>query len=521
MSQTKRYINHTILFTFVASFSLLNFINAWADDSDSIKIAHIHLYHKTEVNKIYEDNGYKLIWTSRKNINNMLIALRYADWEGLNPNDYHFPDLQKYFHLRNKSADQRVIFDLLLSDAFIQYTYHLAKGKVNPKLIYETGWDTHYKYYNFADSLLMALNNQTLFKTINSFKPKHSAYMVLKNEIKYFLKINSRLESVVLVSSSIKPNERNTQIPIIRKILKERFKVNFNKSQSDSLLYDAHLQAAIRLVQAKYGLTPDAIIGFETLKILNLSIDDHIKVLQVNMERYRWLPHEMENRHTWINIADYTMQVYDNDELIFDMAVIVGRSRRKTPVLHSKIQYVTINPTWTIPPTILREDVLPAVKNSVAYLRKNNLKVIDRSGNVIKPDSLPWASYNEHNFPYILRQDPGLYNALGLFRFNFPNNYTVFLHDTNYRQLFIEHFRALSSGCIRIEQPFAFAIYLTNDKERIEKAIASKETVSISLKQAMPIYMTYFTAFSNRDDEINYRPDIYAYDEVLWQALTK
>jgi L,D-transpeptidase YcbB len=257
------------------------------------------------------------------------------------------------------------------------------------------------------------------------------------------------------------------------------------------------------------------------LKILNLSIDDHIKVLQVNMERYRWLPHEMENRHTWINIADYTMQVYDNDELIFDMAVIVGRSRRKTPVLHSKIQYVTINPTWTIPPTILREDVLPAVKNSVAYLRKNNLKVIDRSGNVIKPDSLPWASYNEHNFPYILRQDPGLYNALGLFRFNFPNNYTVFLHDTNYRQLFIEHFRALSSGCIRIEQPFAFAIYLTNDKERIEKAIASKETVSISLKQAMPIYMTYFTAFSNRDDEINYRPDIYAYDEVLWQALTK
>ncbi|HMP99068.1 MAG TPA: L,D-transpeptidase family protein, partial [Cyclobacteriaceae bacterium] len=286
----------------------------------------------------------------------------------------------------------------------------------------------------------------------------------------------------------------------------------------ESTFYDSALLNAVKKFQEQHGLAADGVIGKRTIAVLNLSADDYIRLIRLNMERYRWLPETLGETHCVINIPDFSLYVMAKDSLVMEMRTIVGRPERKTPVLSSNIKYITLKPTWTVPPTILREDVLPAVRSNINYLSRNRLRVFDRAGNEIEPTTLPWATYTERNFPFVIRQDPGFYNSLGLIKFSFPNNYTVFLHDTNYRALFKEANRALSSGCIRIEHPFAFAEYLVKDTERLNKGISSGETQTILLRQTMPIHLLYFTAFI-KQGELHIRPDIYEYDEVLWKAL--
>jgi murein L,D-transpeptidase YcbB/YkuD len=240
------------------------------------------------------------------------------------------------------------------------------------------------------------------------------------------------------------------------------------------------------------------------------------------MERYRWLPEQqLGKNYISINIPDFHAEVMAADTLVMRMKTIVGRPERKTPVLSSELRYLILNPTWTVPPTILKEDALPAIRHNINYLKRNNLKVINRKGEEINPHTLPWYKYNERNFPYQLVQEPGPSNSLGLIKFQFPNNHRVFLHDTNAHGLFAATNRALSSGCIRIEHPFVLANYLltgtTWTEEKINKAIKSGKTQTITIPTRIEIQIFYFTAFVNSQNEIQFRNDIYGWDEILYK----
>jgi L,D-transpeptidase YcbB len=476
------------------------------------------IQNEAAITRIYESNEYKLLWSKNRNINAMMVVLRYAWREGLQPEDYHLSSLERYFHLRKKTEQQQIYFDILLTDAFLSYAGHLLRGKTNPKLLYETGWDISSRNANLLLLLSEALTNKSIPSSLENLAPDYTDYRLLKQELARYQSIKQEADWNKLSDDKrILPGDFDGRIPTIRNRLQQSRQMGKYPAM-ESTFYDSTLLNAVKKFQEQHGLEADGIIGKLSTAALNLTADDYIKLIRLNMERFRWLPESLGEAHGVINIPDFSMYVKANDTLVLEMKTIVGRPERKTPVLSSTIKYITLNPTWTVPPTILREDVLPAVRRNINYLSINRLRVINRAGQEIDPVNLPWATYTELNFPYIIRQDPGLYNSLGLIKFSFPNNYTVFLHDTNYRALFKETNRALSSGCIRIEHPFALAEYLVKDADRLNKGISSGETQTILLRQNLPIHLLYFTAFIHQG-ELHIRPDIYSYDEILWKAL--
>lgn len=249
---------------------------------------------------------------------------------------------------------------------------------------------------------------------------------------------------------------------------------------------------------------------------------DSASTIAINLERLRWLPDSLGATHVVVDITDFRLHVIHRHDSLMDMRAIVGRPDRSTPVFSSVINYVILNPTWTVPPTILHEDVLPAVRNDSNYLTKHHLRVFTRKGTVVNPSDIPWDAYTGRTFPYQIRQDPGPFNSLGLIKFFIPNHYTVFLHDTNAPSLFSVPNRALSSGCIRIQSPLALAAFLLQPQgwteDEIRKVIKSGKTTTVRLSRGLPVHIIYLTAYA-ADGKLQWRDDIYGMDAVLRRAL--
>ncbi|HZO09134.1 MAG TPA: L,D-transpeptidase family protein, partial [Myxococcota bacterium] len=204
--------------------------------------------------------------------------------------------------------------------------------------------------------------------------------------------------------------------------------------------------------------------------------------------------------------------------------VVVGKPYRKTPIFRSEIRYLVLNPTWTVPPTILRQDVLPAVRRDRSYLAKKKLRVIDASGRVVDPRTVDWATSASGRFPYQLRQDPGPDNALGRIKFMFPNTHSVYLHDTPARDLFGKAERAASSGCIRVEDPLELAVRLLDDPEQwsraeLERAVASNATRTLNLREPVAVILMYWTLGVDAEGVVSFKPDLYARDATVLAAL--
>ena len=202
---------------------------------------------------------------------------------------------------------------------------------------------------------------------------------------------------------------------------------------------------------------------------------------------------------------------------------MVGKTYRKTPVFRGDIAYMEFNPTWTIPPTILRQDTLPAIKRDPGYLARKNIRVIDRNGKFVDPATVDWQQYTR-GLPYTLRQDPGPKNALGTVKFIFPNEHFVFLHDTPSLELFDRPERAFSSGCIRVENPLKLAELLLNNpqqypRSRLEAIIKSRKTQRINLEPKIPVVIMYLTAGLNSSGGLMFLKDIYDRDQKVLDAL--
>jgi len=478
-----------------------------------------NLYQRALVNTFYETRNFEPVWNRTIDASIFISALFCASDEGLNPYDYHFSSLQRLAGQQAKKFEEQVTFEVLLTDAFIHYGFHLAYGKVDPSKIYPREWGVYNRTILFTDVLQKALDEKAIIIAIETLRPNHIGYKKLQHELLKFknLQAKTRLPSIT-EEGVIEPNTNDPRIRLIRERL-QRVEQFFAPPLSDTCNYDSVLVMAVKNFQQKHGLVTDGIIGKQTFAVLNTSLEKYIQKIRINMERYRWLPEQLGQHYISINIPDFHAEVMATDTLVMRMKTIVGRPERKTPVLNSELRYLIINPTWTVPPTILKEDALPAIRRNINYLTRNNLKVINRNGEEVNPYTLPWYKYNERNFPYQLVQDPGPSNSLGLIKFQFPNNHRVFLHDTNSHGLFAATYRALSSGCIRIEHPFTLAAYLLTDtnwtEEKLNKLITSKKTTTITIPLQMAIHIFYFTAFVNNQNEIQFRNDIYGWDEIL------
>jgi len=287
----------------------------------------------------------------------------------------------------------------------------------------------------------------------------------------------------------------------------------------DPYYFDSTLLKNLVRFQQQYGLEPDSVVGPKTIGMLNRPISDHIETIKLNLDRWRWLPRENSNKYLIVNVAGFYVDVFEADTVFLRKQVMVGNVRTKTPIFGDMIQYLEINPYWTVPYSIATREMLPKLKKDPSYLARNNYKLL-KGGKSVDPYGIDWSTIKRSGFPYVIRQNPGKKNALGSVKFMFPNRYNVYLHDTPSKHLFVKYSRAFSHGCIRLENPFELAEYLLQENpkwtsHKIEQTLNRGKNKRIDLETPVPIFIAYFTTWVDETGELHFQKDIYKRDVVL------
>jgi murein L,D-transpeptidase YcbB/YkuD len=478
---------------------------------------------KTFNNKILEDlyksNAYKIAWQSKENRKIILEQLFNSGEEGLNPADYNVNKLRKYESEIATLDDIEIAnYDILLTESFQKYISHLTNGRLNPRQLY-SNWDLKENKIDISKTIAKLLKSDSLAYKVEQLKPNHIVYKRLKKALKItntfpkdtFTRIESTKKFVL--------NDSNSSLIAIKKRL--IYWKYLPSRDSISSIYDSETFDAIKKFQTRHGLAADGVIGKGTIGSLNFSKDQRKEQIIANLERWKWFPRDLGKEYVIINIPDYKLTLVKDNDTSRTHKVIIGRPKRKTPVLSSKLTDVIFNPTWTVPPTILREDVIPAILKNRNYLAKENIKLYDGNGNIVSASN--WNLSNAKSYRYV--QSPGTFNSLGMVKLIFPNRFSIYLHDTNHRDFFEKPVRSLSSGCVRVDNPLELTEYLMDDAanwnlEKITEALLNEKTKQVKLKKEVFIHILYWTAWSEKNSLI-FRDDIYNLDTALFDKLGK
>ena len=282
----------------------------------------------------------------------------------------------------------------------------------------------------------------------------------------------------------------------------------------------------MRNFQEHHRLKADGAIGAGTLTALNVTAAARIGELRVNLERARWVVGGLKDSFVLVNLPAYKAYVIRDRKNVWETRAQVGREARKTPTFRAEMKYLVLNPDWTVPPTILAQDVLPGMRKGQNTIAKKKLTILDGQGRPVDPQSIDWANATPANFRYTLRQPPGPDNALGRVKFIFPNEHSIFLHDTPSQELFSADQRSFSSGCIRVENPLDLANVLLSGQddwtaEKIKQVVDSLEQDTVFLDTPLTVLIVYWTVSVGASGELRYARDVYSYDAPLLRALDR
>jgi len=456
----------------------------------------------------------------------LMEYIRQVSQHGLEPSDYHLHILEKYvdktrLFMAIDSVDMMKL-DILLSDAFLFLSLQIYYGKVNTE---KEGnrWRIEKKDpdWQFNLNLEEALAVNDIPTVLNRLAPKYPAYWMMVKDLSFFIGLQNEPWPTLTCDTTIRAGQSNLLVPLIReRLVKLRYKLH----NSPSFEYDYHLEEQLKLFQKDWGLNADGVIGKGTLRALNTNPLTLSNRLKVNLERFRWLPLHEPKKYLMVNIVNFDLLLIEGADTLISMRVIVGKDSRKTPVFDSRLTYIVFSPTWTVPPTILRKDIIPELRKGHQYLIDKNMKLLRYDGSEIAYNEIDWKKVNEKNFPYMVRQNPGPDNALGKVKFMFPNSYNIYIHDTPSRGYFSRDDRAMSSGCIRIEKPFELACILLADNpdwppEKIREAMQQNKETIVSLKKPLDILLLYLTAWTDGNGRVQFRNDIYSRDDLVLEAL--
>ncbi|EKT3957270.1 L,D-transpeptidase family protein [Flavobacterium psychrophilum] len=526
----------------------------------SVKIDSVVISNLNNPNLVafYKNYNNETVWVLEEDRTAVLNEFKDATNEGLLPNDYNYTLLNTLSSNYNHLEDNKLIeFDLLLTQSIQKYIAHIYKGKINPRTIYKD-WDLKEKNIDINTVLFEIIEKKSFASKFEDLKPKHPIYKNLKQALQVLNAFPKDSVPFVILKpkDKIALNKSNKAV----KIIKSRLMYWHDMKQANTItnIYDKETQDAVKIFQSRHGLTPDGLIGKGTILALNFTKNQRIEQVISNLERWRWFASDFGQNYLLINIPDYSLLAIKNNDTMQKQRIVVGKDTRQTPILESKVSNINLNPNWTVPPTILKEDIYPdAIKDKGAF-KKKGLVILDHKNKEINPWS--WTIEDAKKYKYV--QNPGKNSSLGLMKINFPNKYSVYLHDTNHRDFFGLNYRSLSSGCVRLEKPLEMAEYLINNPEKWnlktiqdttdinhynklqkekEKKIAIKnakllaknpllvipektypkqelKTIVVRIADDIFIHQLYWTAWLQKET-LQFREDIYCLDSDLYNKL--
>ena len=475
---------------------------------------------------LYEKYAYQPMWRNPDSVRQLEAAIDSIHLEGLNPADYHreaIRRLQQETQVQTGQARQAEL-DIVLTDSLVRLGYHLLIGKVDPEAL-DSDWNMNRKLPGLDPVLALsdAIDTGKVTELIDSFRPQAAAYRNLMAALAHYRDLQAQGGwPGIPDGDALKPEMEDGRIPALR----QRLHITGDMPAEDlnSTLFDSNVEAGVRHFQQRHGLDDDGVVGKGTLAALNVPVEERIDQIRVNLERARWILHELPAEFVVADIAGFYVKYYRDGEVIWEGRAQVGKDYRKTPVFRDQIRYLEFNPTWTVPPTILRKDILPAIRRDPGYLASKNMVVLDRQGNPVDTAAIDWSQYPGKSFPYLIRQQPGPGNALGRIKFMFPNKHLVYLHDTPSKGLFERTGRAFSSGCIRVENPFDFAEHLLEktpgwDHARIMREADKAQTSRVNLAEPVTVMLLYWTVAVDTAGTVIFREDIYQRDAAVLAGL--
>jgi len=498
-------------------------LDSLTEDTSYLKIDSQIIYSSPIITKLYQSNGYQLIW------NNKLIPvlrkeiLKLQD-DGLNPDDYWLPSIDILLNKQQQGLldiSSSVDLDLLLSENFFRAYYNLLIGKVDPEALDKNfNFSQPFDRKDIRPKLIALLEDGKVEEILKQARPTHKRYDSLKNVLARYREYQNTGSWVTIQSGkTLRLGDKNTRVSQVRAQLITTN--DYIGTTENPELFDVELKTAVKHFQERHELDNDGVIGAKTLAEMNVSVEQRIDQLRINLERQRWYYHKLKGEFIAVDIAGFHVYWMKDNKLFWEAKSQVGKQFTQTPVFKDVIRYIDFNPTWTIPAGIKRRSILPNLKKDPEYLVKKGYLLLTMDGKEVDSTSIDWKSLN--HIPYIVRQPAGPNNALGLVKFMFPNKHAVYLHDTNNKNYFSRTSRSFSAGCVRVDKPFDFAERLLADqdgwnREKIDAVIASGKTTRVNLKKPIKIVIGYSTAFI-RDGNVFFRNDIYNRDSKLLTAL--
>ena len=489
-----------------------------------------------ELHEVYLARGFAPIWLDggrwRAVADTALVLLREAPTHGLHAADYHLGALENLTQrLVDGSASlaDRLDAEFLLTDGLLRYGSHLLLGRVDPTRV-DPEWIEHRRVGRVVERFVTALKGDGLRSFVTSAAPAHPEYARLQRGLADLLAIEDRGGWGVLDDgSNLRPDSADARVPALRRRLRmspDSLERQWASSGNNSNVFDASLARAVKRFQARHGLEVDGVVGRRTRHALNVSATERIHQVEVNLERWRWLPDDLGQRHVRINIPSYEGEFWTEGALVLRSRAIVGRLDRTTPSFTSSIEHLVLAPYWHVPPTIAAVDKLPLIQADPGYVAASRMTLFDAmTRQPIDATTVDWSGISgaEFNRRFRLRQEPGPANALGIVKLVFPNRHTVYVHGTPQTELFARTTRALSSGCVRLEDVLQFAERLLSDQPewtaaRIWQVAAGGVERRVNLREPVPVYLLYFTAFVDPDGTLHLRPDLYQRDERVRSA---
>lgn len=449
------------------------------------------------------------VWTVSA-YDELVAAIGEAWMHGLPPERYGYDRL-------SDPALPPGLRDRLATDAWLAFAGDLYYGLVDPRDV-EPEWTLDKPAIDLVDRLRTALATGEIRQGLEALAPPFPEYAALRRE-RVLLGLEARASAPVGEGDDLALGSQGDRVDLLRQRLAE----------IDPALalvpagrpFDTALDRAVRQFQRDARLEPTGIVDTHTRQVLDRTPDERAAQLAINMERWRWLPVDLGRRHIRVNVADYRLEAWENGERVSSHEAMAGRTSAATPAFSATMTYLVFNPWWETP-TSLGTGTLRSIRRNPDYARWAGYQVVDRSGYAVDPHTIDWSTRSLSDFR--VRQRPGANNALGEVKFMFPNRHNIYIHDTNHRDLFEDNRRAVSSGCVRVQDPFDLAEWILEgqegwDRAAIDEVTAGSRATRVNIDDPVEVHILYFTAAPGEYGRVRYLDDIYGRDRQLLRAF--